>query len=220
MSLSIRTSRIVADYLRTPEENSIIDIKAWRANPLLVELSLWDEDAVATLGNVTSITLVVKETEDATVALMSDTKSAFSVDDGLGEGYCCVFDFASVETNLAKRLWDLPKETTAKLVAHLYATQTDDEKKDIAKGFIHMEWDGDPNVIEDPVPNPDDLLLSSVANSRFVRFDASQSLTNAQKWQALNNVGITYSEAQGALLLNLPTANGGTQVRITLDTVP
>lgn len=220
MSLSIRTNRLVLDFLKTPEENSTIDIRAWRANPLLVELSLWDADEVADLDNVTAITLVVKETEDATVALMSDTKSAFSTDDGLGEGYCCVFDFASVETNLAKSLWKLPDETSIKLFVHLYAIQSDDEKKDIAKGYVLLEWDGDPTAVEDPTPNPDDLLLSSVANSRFVRYDASQTLTNTQRWQALNNLGITYSDVQGALLMNLPDANGGSQVRITLDLVP
>ena len=203
MSLSVPSSRLVLDFRQSSSAlviKPLINILAWRGDPLLVPLSLWDQNAVADLTTTASITLLVKETADAddNTALMSDTKSVFTSDDGLGAGSCCIFDFTSSECNLAASLWAKAK-TSIDLFVYLYAIGDDGEKREIASGTLSMYWDGNPTDVGTPDANPGIVIVNQRGVISIDSGATDGTLTFAD----------AFSTAPAQVLLTLQRPSGG-----------
>lgn len=211
MSLSVPSSRLVLDF-RQPEDaleiEPLINILAWRGDPLLVPLSLWDEGEVADLATTASLTLLVKETSDSDddTALMSDTKTVFTPDDGLGADSCCEFDFTTAECNLAASLWKDGAEKI-ELFVYLFAIGDDGEKREIARGKLVMYWDGNPTGAGSPDANPGIVLINKRGTIDLGNGVTSGTLTFDSAFDAAPSqvfLTVEMPNATGALIFALP----------------
>jgi hypothetical protein len=154
MSLSTRTSRLVAELLGSPERNQIV-LEGFRGDPLRVPVSVLDAGVIASLSNVDALYLLVKATADSDDALLEDTipAASFTTNDGGQDGSHGVFSWTSTQTNLATAT-----NPRNEYYAVLYAIQLDGEKKTLAKGTLTLFWDGDP-VAAGPAPSNPSIAL-------------------------------------------------------------
>lgn len=200
MSLSYRTSRIEAKLHPSPLPGSL-SIEAFRGDPLLVPVRLYEGNVFANMSNVTGLTLLVKAAADSPTALITQTKTVFTADDGSATGSVCVFSFTNLQMNLAGATQELNEYW-----ATLYATDADG-KRTIANGRLVMAYDGDPTEIGDAPVNPDFSITSDQANARYARKDAAAALNLTQMWQILNNIGMEWDATRSGILFDTPTGD-------------
>lgn len=170
---------------------SSLTVSFYRGMALTVEVAVFDAAAIASLAGVTSLTLMVKSSREATdaAALMSKAVTSFescTAPQWLAKTHQhAAFEFTAAECNL-----DLSGGSKATFWLVFKALLSSGDEAILGTGLATC-YEANATAAGDPPENPNPGISVSDADARFVRYDGAQTLTTEQATQALTNLGIT-----------------------------